>query len=68
MIQAEKTLLVAFKMLMSASEFLMITMLSRGGGALWGLGCTCTGGLPDPAPLGVKLEVAAQKSLRETDI
>lgn len=56
-------------MLMSASEFLMITMLWRGGGALWGLGCTCAGGLPDPAPLGVKLEVGSpEKFLRETDI
>ena len=64
-----KTLLVAFKMLMSASEFLLIVMLSRDGGALRGLGCMVTGGLPDPALLGVRLEVGSpEKFLREIDI
>lgn len=56
-------------MLMSASEFLIIMMLLRGGGALWGLGCMCTRGLPDPAQLGVRLEVGSpEKFLREIDI
>lgn len=64
-----KTSLVAFKMLMSASAFLLIVMLSRGGGDLRGPGCTCTGRLPDPALLGVRLEVGSpEKFLREIGI